>query len=254
MKGKGYINSSLISKKTLTKAKIRTNPDAVIKLLAATTILLTTVNIAIQIAIYCFGLKKEWFLLFNMDKEVNIPTLFSVILLLICALLISLIHKKLNKQNKKVKKRWSALRWIFIFLSLDEGLQIHEAFAIPSLKPMLPAFLSIVWIIPYGIFATVALIYFMPLINSLPTKLKLKTLLSGAVYLLGALGFEIIGSGLVRTGDIKFHGISYGLITTIEEALEMAGLIIFIHTLLRYIFDYQRQKLRIDLRLASVED
>ena len=64
-------------------------------------------------------------------------------------------------------------------------------------------------------------------------------------------GFEMIGSFLVRTGDIRLHGISYGLISTTEEALEMTGLIIFIHVLLRYILDYQSQKLKVNLRLSS---
>ena len=233
------------------KSKLKATPNTVFRLLSGITFLLTLINIAIQFAIYSFGLDKEWFLLFNMDKEVNIPTSFSVILLLFCSSLIALIHKRLKKKSKKIKKRWAVLRWVFIFLALDEGLQIHEILIIPSLKPMLPAILSIVWVIPYGFLAIVALIYFMPILKSLPTELKQKALLSGAVYLSGALGFEMIGSFLVRTGDIRLHGISYGLIFTIEETLEMAGLIIFIYTLLRYIFDYQKQRLKVSLCLSS---
>ncbi len=235
----------------MSKSKLNAQPVAVIKFLARVTFVLTAINISIQFAIYSFGLEPEWFLLFNMDKEVNIPTLFSVLLLVISASLISLIHKKLNKKNNKVKKKWAMLRWVFIFLAFDEGLQIHEALIIPSIKPMLPAILTIVWVIPYGILAIIALIYFIPLITSLPAELKQKTLLSGAIYLSGALGFEIIGSFLVRTGEIRLHGISYGLISTVEETLEMAGLIVFIHTLLRYVFDYQRQKLKVNLRLTG---
>ncbi len=233
------------------KSKIKTTPGSLSKILAGTTLILTIINVAIQFAIYSFGLKKEWFLLFNMDKEVNIPTLFSTTLFLICAGLISLIHKKLNKKNKAIRKKWSALRWLFIFLAIDEGLQIHEVFIIPGLKDMLPAILTSVWVIPYSILALIALIYFISLVKSLPNKLMEKTLLSGAIYLLGAIGFEILGSFLVRTGDIRLHGISYGLISTIEEALEMSGLILFIHVLLKYILNYQRQKLKIKLHFSS---
>ncbi len=231
--------------------KLKATPNSVARFLAIITFFLATINIANQIAIYSFGLDKELLLLFNMDKEVNIPTLFSVILLLICASLVLISYKNLNPINNKLKKRWRALRWLFIFLALDEGLQIHEILIIPSIKPMLPAIFTVVWVIPYGILAIIALVYFLPVLASLPSVLRQKTLLSGAIYLLGALGFEMIGSFLVRTGDIRLHGISYGAIFTIEETLEMIGLIIFVHTLLRYIVDYQKQRLEINMSLSS---
>lgn len=79
------------------------------------------------------------------------------------------------------------------------------------------------------------------------------TLFSGMIYLIGVLGFEMIGSFLVRTGDIKLHGISYGLISTLEETLEMIGLILFIYTLMIYIFDHQKQKLKIIFHLSKSE-
>lgn len=180
-----------------------------------------------------------------MDKEVNIPTLFSCFLIVTCALLISLIIKRLKNIQDPIEIKWKYLRLIFIFLALDEGLQIHEILIIPDLKPMLPPLLTVIWVIPYGIFSLWCLLYFMPLLISLPKRIKNLTLVAGATYISGALGLEMVGSSLVRTGDIKLHGISYGLISTFEETLEMAGLIIFIHSLLLYIFYYQNQKLKI---------
>ncbi len=233
------------------KSRLKSNPASLTRLLAWITFSLAAINILIQFAIYSFGLNKEWFLLFNMDKEVNIPTIFSCSLMLICASLIWLITRKSKNKDDAIQRKWNVLRWTFIFLMLDEGLQIHEAFTIPSIKPMLPPILSVVWVIPYGIFAIFAIVYFMPLIQSLPRKYRNKTLLSGFIYLSGVLGIEMIGNLLVRTGDIKLHGISYGLFSTLEETLEMAGLIVFIHTLLIYIFDHQRQKLKIKFRLSS---
>ncbi len=186
-----------------------------------------------------------------MDKEINIPTAFSCALLLICSSLISLILKEYKNQKNTIENKWNALRWTFIFLALDEGLQIHEAFIIPSIKPMLPTILNIVWVIPYAILSIFAIIYFMPLIQSLPRKLKYLVLLSGTIYISGALGFEMIGNFLVRIGYIRLHSIAYGLIYTTEETMEMAGLIIFIYALLKYVFDYQRQKLKINFHISK---
>ncbi len=245
-----YIKKKLL-RRILVKTKLKTRPSILTKSLARITFLLVIINTVIQFLIYGFGIKKDWFLLFNMDKEVNMPTIFSCILLLICASLISLITKNYEDMNDLNLRKWNGLKWIFVFLAFDEGLQIHEAFIIPSIKPMLPAILTVVWVIPYSIFAILAIIYFMPLLKSLPRKIKVMILFSGLIYISGALGLEMIGSFLVRTGDIRLHGISYGLISTLEETLEMVGLLFFIHTLLKYIFDYQKQILKINLHISG---
>ena len=233
------------------KLKLSTNPANATKFLLGLTALLVVINILIQFLIYDFGLDKEWFLLFNMDKEVNLPTLFSCILLLLCASLIYLVINNLTKTNNVIRNKWNALKLVFIFLAFDEALQIHELFIIPSLKPNLPAILTIVWVIPYGLLTFFAIIYFLPLIFSLPIRIKYLTLLSGFIYLSGALGLEIVGSYLVRTGDIRLHGISYGLISTLEETLEILGLILFAHALMILVFSYQEQKLKINLSLSK---
>ena len=72
-------------------------------------------------------------------------------LLLFCAFLISIISKKTKSAGKKSHRKWVSMKWLFIFLAIDEALQIHEVLIIPDLKPMLPAIFSIVWVIPYGI-------------------------------------------------------------------------------------------------------
>ena len=234
------------------KSKLSSNPTNVLKFLISITASLVIINTLIQFLIYTFGYEEEWFLLFNMDKEVNIPTLFSCSLLLISAGLISLVIRKISQKDYIIKNKWNTLKWLFVFLAFDEGLQIHELFIIPSLKPILPAILTIVWVIPYGVLVLVATIYFYPLIFKLPTKIKYLTIISGLIYLSGALGLEMIGSYLVRTSQIRLHGISYGLISTLEETFEMVGLIIFIYSLMMLVFGYQNQKLKINFRLSSI--
>ncbi len=52
--------------------------------------------------------------------------------------------------------------------------------------------------------------------------------LAGAVYLAGAVGFEIVGNSLV--GQRLRDTLEYNLWTLAEESLEMLGLILFLHT------------------------
>ena len=44
---------------------------------------------------------------------------------------------------------------------------------------------------------------------------------------------EMVGSFAVRSGLIRLHSFWYGSITGIEESLEILGLILFLHALMR---------------------
>ena len=180
----------------------------------------------------------------------NIPTFYTVGLLFSCALLIRLIKNKLQKSSNIIKK-WKLLEWIFIFLAFDEALQIHEILIIPDLKPFLPSALAIIWVIPYGIITFFLSIYFVPLMLELPKRIKYLFIWSGSIYLLGAIGLEIVGNYLVRTGQIRLHGLPYGLITGLEETMEIIGLIIFIYSLLKYLFIIQSKPIKINIRIEK---
>ena len=59
-------------------------------------------------------------------------------------------------------------------------------------------------------------------------------ILFGIVYLSGALGIEMVtGAQFVRNG----YNFSYSLLISIEESLEILGIIIFVYSLTSYIQD-----------------
>ena len=67
----------------------------------------------------------------------------------------------------------------------------------------------------------------------LPAKTRFTFLAAAIIYLGGAIGFELIGG---RYAELHgSHNLSYNMISTVEESLEMAGVIIFIRALLQYI-------------------
>ena len=57
--------------------------------------------------------------------------------------------------------------------------------------------------------------------------------LSGAVYVGGALGFELLGGWYASSEGVG--NIQYAIITTFEELFEMLGIVFFIYSLLTYI-------------------
>ena len=89
----------------MTKSKLKWRPLSITKFLALSAISLTAINILIVVAMFSFNLRKEWFLLFNMDKEMNIPTLFASLLLIFCAVLIGIDARKIPYKSKDMTKR-----------------------------------------------------------------------------------------------------------------------------------------------------
>lgn len=65
----------------------------------------------------------------SLDREANIPTWFSTILLLLVSVssfIIYLLHSETNKD--KWPKFWLVFSLVYCFLSIDEGARMHEIF------------------------------------------------------------------------------------------------------------------------------
>lgn len=77
------------------------------------------------------------------------------------------------------------------------------------------------------------LLVFRKFIFSLPFRTKALFILAGAIYVGGAIGMESIGGYIADTPGL--HPAAYAVAATIEELLEMLGVIIFIYALLSYI-------------------
>jgi hypothetical protein len=167
------------------------------------------------------------------DGEANIPAWFSAALLLLSALLLSGIARA-EKRSGSGAVLWRLLALIFLFLSLDEIAQLHEL-SIRPLREQLhtSGFLYYPWIVPAGICATTLAIGYSGFLTALPGKTRRLFLAAGAIYVLGALGIEAISG---RQASV--HGEQdpvYHAIVTLEELVEMAGVVVFIYALLDYL-------------------
>jgi len=199
-------------------------------------LLLLSINILGIISKYYFGHDNVYGLvkLFDFDTEKNIPTFYSTIALFFVSVLllfITLAHKKLKSSYFP----WLGLAIIFLFLSVDEFVSIHERFTTPVSKLLIrscqvhPA----AWTIPYGIALIVLIIVYFKFLMGLPRRIRNLFLLSGAIFVTGAVGFEFFGGHHVKLyGEENFV---FSLFYTCEEFLEMLGIALFIYTLLLYI-------------------
>ena len=200
-----------------------------------------------QVGIYGFGAEKHWLNSLNMDRELNLPTLFSSALLLVAALL---MQRLAQRSDRIATEDWRLLSKIFIFLALDEALQIHEILIIPGLRHQVHPALASTWVVPYAALVLIMLWRFRRFLGCIPRATASRLLRSGSVYLSGAIGMEMIGSFAVRSSLIRLHSPWYGAITGLEESLEMLGIILLIDALMRALLEQQN---RIDfiLRLST---
>ena len=179
------------------------------------------------------------------DGEGNIPTWYSAALLLISCLLLSAIARVHRRKGLGFVGHWLILSLVFLYLSLDETAQLHEL----SIPPIRSAFgttglLYYGWIVPAGICVALLVLSYQRFLRNLPPRTRHLFLLAGAVFVSGAIGVEAV-SGL----QASVHGeesLAYHVIITLEELLEMSGVVLFIYALLDYM-GHQISRLSFDI-------
>ncbi|MBS1569419.1 MAG: hypothetical protein JST45_08225, partial [Bacteroidetes bacterium] len=197
--------------------------------------------------------------LVDVDLEANLPTFFNVALFFIAAALFYLHGKA---EDGKHKRGWIVMAAVCCFLGIDEGSQIHEKFMMITLRLLNHGkqdggdlgWFYYAWVIPYGL-ATIALVVTLGgwLLKIRP-ELRRGLIISGIVYVFGAIFLEMAGGKLARSltyqdrsnfpwlpCDVYSDPSScwlymeprYIVLYTLEETCEMVGLILCIRALLR---------------------
>ena len=171
-------------------------------------------------------------LLFDLDHEANIPTFFSVFMFGTAGGLLLLAHRTAISGGRG-QWQWRLLAVVVFFLAVDEGSQIHEKCieAVHRLLGGIPhASLTYAWVIPYGLAAAGLGVIMAPFLLKLPKRTLWLFVISGIIYIGGALVTEMLeGAATVDGGETSTF---YLLLNTMEETLEMIGLALFNYALL----------------------
>lgn len=91
-------------------------------------------------------------------------------------------------------------------------------------------------------------VFFWRLLLALPRRIALEMILCAVIFLMGAVGMEIVGIGYAQAQGTKAD-LKYQMFAIIEETLEMVGVAIFNYTLLKLLL---RQKRQILLHIGSL--
>jgi len=200
---------------------------------------LIAMHCLVQIVRFSTGNERVYGLVyaFSLGADGNIPTYYSSLALLFCSLLLLFIAVVRHDAQKIRPGYWFGLAAIFLFLSIDEMLMVHEKLIEP-MKALLnvSGIFNYAWVIPYG-FGLLAFsaIYFRFLFR-LPARTAIFFAIAGTIFVSGAIGLEMIGGW-----SKELHGtasITYVLIQSVEEIFEIVGIIIFIFALSDYIAEH----------------
>ncbi|MEG5063392.1 hypothetical protein QUB33_07185 [Microcoleus sp. B3-A4] len=223
------------------KFQIPLNPGAVTQLLLRVVVGLVVLSFLSQMTLYFLpDYPSRDFLAnkFNVDHEGNIPTFYSFLALLFGSLLLGVIAHAKNLDSCRYKHHWTILSFIFLYLSLDEVSQWHEKLVNP-MRSLVNAtgFLYFSWVVPMGFLVAIFLLSYSKFLFHLPVSTRKLFVAAGALYIGGAIGMEMLAGYIVYTTGPGNH-LFYVIVTTLEEFLEMLGIVVFIHALISYIKTY----------------
>ena len=161
--------------------------------------------------------------IFDVDEEDSIPTWYSTSALLLASVLLFIISRRKQADRAPWLWYWYGLSVAFAALSLDEIAGFHET---------LNSMIDFSWAIPGGIAAIIFGLMYLRFLWHLPTKTRWLFVVSGCVFVGGAVGVEMStdwydDEGLLNT-------LAYNLWNAVEEGMEMGGVVLFIHALLGY--------------------
>jgi len=180
---------------------------------------------------YVMGLSP----LFDVHREGNIPTFFSVFMALFGAILFAIIALDAKHRASVDSRYWFVLATGFVFLAYDEAFQVHEKMITP-MRALIGneglGYLHYSWVVPAIAAVVVAALFFFKFLFRMPCATRRRLLSAGALFLGGCIGMELIGGKYFAA-----HGdtLGYHLLVMIEEGLEMAGLATLIHALVSHI-------------------
>jgi hypothetical protein len=177
--------------------------------------------------------------LFNLDLEANIPSSFSMILLLTAAVLLALITTLERRRSAPGVFHWVILSAGFFTMAIDEICSLHEKLNRPF-KALLgedrPGIFYYAWVIPAAVGVAGLGLLFIGFLRRLPAPTRRAFAVTGFIYIAGAIGVEMIaGRHAAIYGQ---NNLPYAFLVVAEEGLEMTGVILFLKALLAYLRDH----------------
>lgn len=170
--------------------------------------------------------------------EGNITTFYSALVLLAAAAAALFNAYGIPRQEAVGVKRylpgWRTLAVIFVYLAFDEAAQFHEQ--VSRFGPHFSEGLAFLgqrsWVVFYVPLAAICAVAFIPFLRRLSGLDAALMIMSGIVYVFGAVGLELVGSWQLTSEGLSKGDMIVALRAVAEEASEIFGVILFIRVAL----------------------
>lgn len=232
-------------------SKITVPARAIVIGLSASLLLLLVLNLLV-VWMYVRGVSFPGRGRFYFDNENNLPTFFSTLMLLLASLLAAAITVQARAAGELFVRHWGALALILLAMATEEAASFHEGLVVPLRRVLdlsdLGGPLLFAWVLvgmPVVVIFGAAYLRF---VVHLPPRTRSYFMSAAAVYVAGAIGFEMVGATLFsdEVRAVVEYGakadrriLTYMLVMTAEETLEMAGVLLGIAGLLFHLRERQ---------------
>jgi hypothetical protein len=203
--------------------------------LAVTTLtLLSVVGRLTVLGLPDFPLRDFTARMFDLDQEMNIPTVYSALVILACSGLLAVIARSQRRASSaRDDRHWWALSLIFLVLAFDELLSFHEELTGRVDFGAFSRFTLFSWVVLGACFVLVVAAAFSRFLIRLPATTRRLFLLAGALFVAGAVVVEAVGG--YYGGPGRQDSLAYVIVAHLEEVLEMAGIVVFTYALLSHL-------------------
>lgn len=186
---------------------------------------------------------------FNVTGEVTVPTWYTVGLLLLTSVALWIASRaERGRSDRRSARGWAGLSLLFLYLSVDDAAEIHELFATLFRRLGIggEGYLAYPWVIAGIPFVLVLAVVFFRFVRTLPPRTRWILIGGAALFFGGAIGVEMIGANLAWSGgpvegmlphDGRQNPFSWQVVATVEELLEMLGVVVFLYGVLDYLHD-----------------
>jgi len=182
-------------------------------------------------------LQGELLRILSIGAESGLATWFTLLMMLSTALVVVLIGLAERAQGGRRWGWWFGVAGVMLLASLDEQIQLHEMWVEPfrEIFSITTGPLLLAWVIPSLIVAALVAALFLPWALRLPPRTRLWAMAAVALWIAGAAGMEMVDSATFEWRQamepVRAHWVS-AIIYTTEEAMEMLGVAVLLHTLL----------------------
>ncbi|ACY15567.1 hypothetical protein [Haliangium ochraceum] len=207
---------------------LQVSQHALRRALVGALIAIAALGLGAELAFYLGGVDSSLVPMLSLSYEANLPTWYASLLLFACALALAANAAGAKRSGAALAGRWRLLSALFLYISLDEAVGIHEHLGVLELGGVL--YFS--WVVPAAAAVLLLALIYLPFLARLPPATRRGFVLAGALYVGGALGMELpLGWWTERAGN---DNLTYALIDFVEEALELTGATLFLFANLRH--------------------